>query len=254
MSDRTIRLDLAYDGTGFRGWARQRDPSIRTVQGELERVLERVLRAPHRLSVAGRTDAGVHARGQVASFSTASRVTPERLRKAINAALAPEVVVGAAAYAPAGFDARSSASARAYGYVIDTREVPDPFTARFRWHRPGELSLRRMRAGAAPLVGEHDFSSFCLHPGAGHATVRNLQRLTIARDGELVSFSLRANAFLHQMARTVVGTLVAVGEGRIEPEAMRDILAARDRGKAWHAAPARGLALERVVYGRRTHP
>src|SRR4051794_37069860 len=136
-----IRLDLAYDGTGFHGWARQRDQ--RTVQGVLGESLERAIRAPVRLSVAGRTDAGVHARGQVASFPSDEPADLDRLRRAVNGMLSPEVVVLRASVAPSRFDARRSATAREYRYRIDTGEVPDPFTARFVWHRPGALSLGR---------------------------------------------------------------------------------------------------------------
>ena len=248
---RTIRLDLAYDGTEFRGWARQRDPSIRTVEGVLSAGLEELVREPVSLSVAGRTDAGVHARGQVASFKTDSSRTPAQVRDFLNGRFAPEIsIVGVREVADA-FDARFSASARAYRYVIDTSETPDPFTGRFTWHRPRPLDVAAMRKASAVLVGSHDFTSFCRHPGAGRSTVRDLQRLTVRRDGDLVVFGLRANAFLHQMVRIVVGTLVQVGEGRLSVADVRRILAARDRSTAPKATPARGLTLERVAYGRR---
>ena len=229
---RTIRLDLAYDGTGFRGWARQRDPGTRTVEGELAGVLSRVLQEDVRLSVAGRTDAGVHARGQVASLVTASAVSPARLQAAVNGSLAPEVVVFEAGYAPAGFDARFSATAREYRYAIDTAEAPDPFTARFVWHRPRPLALTR-------------------RPGEGRSTVRDLRRVTVARDGDLVQMRFRASGFLHQMVRSLVGTLVVVGDGRLEPSAISDILERRDRAATPPLAPAHGLTLERAAYGRR---
>jgi tRNA pseudouridine38-40 synthase len=248
---RTIRLDLAYDGTGFRGWARQRDPGTRTVEGELAGVLSRVLQEDVRLSVAGRTDAGVHARGQVASLVTASAVSPARLQAAVNGSLAPEVVVWEAGYAPDGFDARFSATAREYRYAIDTAEAPDPFTARFVWHRPRPLALTRMRAAARCLEGEHDFASFCRRPGEGRSTVRDLRRVTVARDGDLVQMRFRASGFLHQMVRSLVGTLVVVGDGRLEPSAISDILERRDRAATPPLAPAHGLTLERAAYGRR---
>ena len=175
-----------------------------------------------------------------------------KMMRAVNGALAPEVVVRDAGYAPAGFDARFSASAREYRYVIDTAPVPDPFRGRFVWHKEGELSVPGMRSAARPLIGEHDFASFCRHPGAGHPTVRRLERLSVRRDGDLVVFGLRANAFLHQMVRSLVGMVVAAGDGRIKPEALASILEARDRSKARHIAPARGLTLQRVVYGERS--
>jgi tRNA pseudouridine38-40 synthase len=247
---RTIRLLLAYDGGGFRGWAQQRDPGVRTIEGELSRHLERVLREPVRLSVAGRTDAGVHARGQVASFPTTSTIALEGLRRALNGALAPEVVVVDAAEAPDGFDARFSATARGYAYRIHEADVPDPFVARFAWHREGRLPIAPMRRAARDLVGEHDFASFCRDPGGGRSTVRDLQRLSVARRGDLVEVRAEADSFLHQMVRSLVGTLVAVGEGRLSPDAMPAILAARDRAAAGRPAPARGLTLERVRYAR----
>ena len=243
-----VRLTLAYDGTGFRGWARQRDQ--RTVQCVLEAALERVLGDAPRLSVAGRTDAGVHARGQVASFAATEGVDPSRLQRALNGMLAAEVVCLDARVVPTGFDARHSATAREYRYRIDIGPVPDPFTARFVWHRPGELSVPRMRAAATHLVGEHDFASFCRRPSVG-GTVRRLERLAVLRAGDRIEVGARANAFLHQMMRSLVGTLVAVGEGTLEPDWMPAVLEGRNRAAAGPVAPPDGLTLERVVYGRR---
>jgi tRNA pseudouridine38-40 synthase len=247
---RTVRIDLAYDGTEFRGWAAQRDPSVRTIEGVLSEAIADVVREPVKLSVAGRTDAGVHARGQVASFRTASPRTTDQIQTFLNGRLAPEISVLSVSEAGNGFDARFSASARAYRYVIDTAEVPDPFTGRFTWHRPGRLDTAAMRQAAAPLVGERDFTSFCRHPGAGRSTIRDLQRLTVRAAGDRIEIGLRANAFLHQMVRIIVGTLVRVGEGRMPVQEPAAILASRDRARAPKAAPARGLTLERVVYGR----
>jgi len=244
-----VRCTLAYDGTGFRGWARQRDQ--RTVQGVLEAALQRFLRDTPRLSVAGRTDAGVHARGQVVSFDVADTVDLARLHRAVNAMLAPEIVVIDVRAAPPGFDARGSATAREYRYRIDAGPWPDPFTARFVWHRPGALSLGPMRAAARHLVGEHDFASFCRRPPGGSSTVRRLERLSVSRSGDRVEVLARANAFVHQMVRALVGMLVAVGERGRDPDEMPQVLAARDRSAAGPVAPAHGLTLERVVYGRR---
>jgi len=246
----TIRLDLAYDGTGFRGWARQRDPAIRTVEGEVTAVIERVVLERVKLSVAGRTDAGVHARGQVASFVTASEVEPERIGDAVNGSLGPEIVVRRCRRVPDGFDARFSATSRVYRYLIDTGDVPDPFTARFVWHRPGDLSLAKIRIAARSLVGHHDFAAFCRHPGPDRSTVRDLRSVTVVRSADVLVFGFRANAFLHQMVRSLVGTLVDVGSGRIEPSAVPRILGGRHRSAAGSVAPPQGLTLERVVYGR----
>jgi len=202
------------------------------------------------MSVAGRTDAGVHARGQVASLVAATGVGPQQLADAINGILGPEVVACDVSLMSDGFDARFSASAREYRYRIDTGPTPDPFSARFEWHRPGELSIGRMRSAAHVLVGEHDFASFCRRPGGDRTTRRRLERLTVGRAGDGIVVGARADSFLHQMVRSIVGTLVAVGEGRIEPDVMPAILRGRDRALAGPIAPPHGLTLERVIYGR----
>ena len=242
-----IKLVLAYDGTGFHGWARQ--PGLRTVQGVLEESLARVLREAPVLSVAGRTDAGVHARGQVASFS--ADADPSRVQRSLNKMHAPEVVVLRAGTVPDGFDARRSATAREYRYRIDSGPWPDPFSARFVWHRPGPLSIGLMRRAAGLLVGEHDFASFCRTPTPPASTVRRLEKLSVSARGNRVEIAARANAFLHQMVRSLVGTLVAVGEGTIAADTVLSVLEARDRRAAGPVAPPHGLTLERVTYGRR---
>jgi tRNA pseudouridine38-40 synthase len=243
-----VRLGLAYDGSGFRGWAR--NSGQRTVEGVLSDALARVLGDAPKLSVAGRTDAGVHARGQVASFVVGDDVGLERLQRSVNGMLAPEVVAWEMRRAAEGFDARFSATAREYRYRIDTGPWPDPFEARFVWHRPGRLAVARMREAARPLLGKHDFASFCRRPQSG-GTVRRLERVSIARAGDRVEISARANAFLHQMVRALVGTLIAVGDGRLQPGSVQEILRARDRSRTPQMAPAQGLTLERVIYGRR---
>jgi tRNA pseudouridine38-40 synthase len=192
----------------------------------------------------------VHARGQVVSFD-ADLDDLARLQRQLNSMLGPEVVVTEARVAPEGFDARFSATGREYRYRIDTGSFADPFSARWVWHREGDLSVPRMRAAAALLVGEHDFASFCRRPPNDGSTTRRIERLTVSRDEERVEISVRANAFLHQMVRALVGTLVVVGHGRLEPDAVMSILAARDRSRTPQMAPAHGLTLERVVYGRR---
>ena len=242
------KLVLAYDGTGFHGFAHQ--PGRRTVEGVVVEALEPVLRHRPRLSVAGRTDAGVHAEGQVVSFE--GDEDPDRVRRVLNRMLAPEVVVVRAGRAPDGFDARRSASARQYRYRIRTAEAADPFTARYEWHRPGTHRLAPMRAAARHLEGEHDFASFCRPPRDGGVTIRTVHRLSVRREGERLELRARADGFLHQMVRSLAGTLVAVGEGRMDPQSMPAVLAARDRSAAGPVAPPHGLALVSVTYG--PHP
>ncbi len=237
---------LAYDGTGFRGWAKQ--PGVRTVEGVLEEALTRVLGEPPDLSVAGRTDAGVHAEGQVVSFATDRTVDVARVQRAVNGMLAPEVVARRAEPAPPSFDARRSARGRDYRYRIDTAEVPDPFTARFVWHRPGALDLEAMQRAAALLTGEHDFASFCRAPKLPASTVRTLRELAVRPRRHEVVVTAKADSFLHQMVRSLVGTLVAAAEGKIDPSSMGAILKARNRSAAGPVAPPHGLSLVRVRY------
>jgi tRNA pseudouridine38-40 synthase len=221
------------------------------VQGVLVEALARVLGSEPSLSVAGRTDAGVHASGQVASFGWADPVDVRRVQRALNGMLAPEVVVREARPAAEGFDARRSATGREYRYLIDSAPVPDPFTARFVWSRPGALAMGHMRQAAALLVGEHDFASFCRTPKpAGASTARHLRRLSISRRGGLMEIRAEANGFLHQMVRSLVGTLVAVGDGRRDPAEVPGIIQARQRAAAAPIAPPQGLCLVRVRYGR----
>jgi tRNA pseudouridine38-40 synthase len=241
-----LKLTIAYDGSGFRGFARQ--PRARTVQGELEDALRTVLGSLPKVSVAGRTDTGVHALGQVVSFESA--VDPERIQRSMNRMLAPEIVVREARRAPSGFDARHSATAREYRYRIRTGPWPDPFSAPFEWHRPGDLRLGPMRQAARLLQGEHDFASFCRASDAG--STRHLRRLSVSRNGEIVQVTAIADAFLHQMVRSLVGTLVAVGEGRLDPDDIPGVLEARSRSAAGPVAPPDGLTLLRVRYG--SHP
>ncbi|MEX2203364.1 MAG: tRNA pseudouridine(38-40) synthase TruA, partial [Actinomycetota bacterium] len=234
-----VRLTLAYDGTGFRGWARQKGQ--RPVAGGLEDALSRFLGSMPQLSVAGRTDAGVHARGQVASFAWNDALDLARLHASVNSMLAPEVVVLEARPASAGFDARFSATAREYRYRIDAGPWPDPFDARFVWHRPGQVSLPAMRSAARHLVGEHDFSAFCRNAPGGSGNVRRLERLSVSRTGDRIEVTARANAFAHQMVRSLVGTLVAIGEGSRDADQMPAVLASRDRSRAAQIAPSHGL-------------
>jgi len=248
---RVMRLDLAYDGTSFHGWARQRG-NIGTVEGVLTEGLAVVLRKRPSMSAAGRTDAGVHARGQVVSFLADPSVEPTRLVRALNRRLSPEVVVTGAQWAPDGFDARFSATAREYAYRLNVGEAADPFEARFEWHRPRALSTSAMRRAGRDLLGEHDFASFCRAPQGDRSTVRTLTRLSVRRAGQRIEITARADGFLHQMVRSLVEILVAVGEERMSPDAMPGLLAARDRAATGHLAPPHGLTLEHVFYGRRS--
>ena len=241
----TYRLDLSYDGSGFHGYARQ--PTVRTVQGELEAVLARVLE-PVDTVVAGRTDAGVHARHQVVSFSTAKPVDPDRLARSLTKLLAPEIVVYAAARVPDGFSARFSAIRRTYRYRILNAPFPDPLRRATSWHVREPLDPGAMNRAAGYLVGEHDFASFCRRR-EGASTVRTvLSAIWSAAAGGILELEIAGTAFCHQMVRSIVAFCVEVGKGRIEPGTTPQVLHARDRNEARGAAPPHGLVLWQVDY------
>ncbi|HEU4399815.1 MAG TPA: tRNA pseudouridine(38-40) synthase TruA [Actinomycetota bacterium] len=243
--ERRLRLVLAYDGGPFSGFARQRDR--RTVQGELEAALSRLAKRPVRTVGAGRTDAGVHARGQVVHADVPARLDPERVRRALNGGLGPAIVVGEAAWASPGFDARLSARRRTYVYRVDDSGSPDPLLRGFvlAWPRP--LSVPRMREAARPLVGEHDFAAFC-RSRSGATTTRRLRSVTVRRLRGVVEVRLVADAFCWQMVRSIVGHLLQVGDGRRGPATTAAVLAGGDRLVVGTVAPAHGLVLESVTY------
>jgi tRNA pseudouridine38-40 synthase len=246
-----LRLDLAYDGTDFSGWAAQ--PGLRTVQGTLEDALARVLRLSDvSLTVAGRTDAGVHARGQVAHVDlptpAVAAMPPAALVSRLARLLSEDVRVVRADIAPAGFDARFSALWRRYAYrIVDDPVTADPLGRRTTLPWPRRLDATAMADAAARLLGEHDFAAFCRRR-EGATTVRTLLHLDVKRDGVQVVADIRADAFCHSMVRSLVGALVAVGEGRREIEWPAAVLAARVRDAGVTVLPARGLTLEEVGY------
>lgn len=243
-----LRIDLAYDGAAFHGWARQ--PGLRTVQGEVESALDTVLRTQGTsVTVAGRTDTGVHARGQVAHVDLVDPPTPEQLVRRANGVLAADVRLLAVREAAAGFDARFSALWRRYAYrIADRPESVDPLVRGQVLTRPRPLDEQAMNRAAVVLLGEHDFAAFCRkRPGA--TTIRTLLDLRWQRDdrGVLVG-TVRADAFCHNMVRALVGCLVAVGEGRRRPEWAADVLGGRQRDPAVTVVRAHGLTLEEVRY------
>ncbi|MBC7187055.1 MAG: tRNA pseudouridine(38-40) synthase TruA [Calditrichaeota bacterium] len=241
---RNLKIILEYDGTDFCGW--QRQPGVRTVQGELERVLEQLLQHPVSLTAAGRTDVGVHAQGQVVNFFTERRIQATRLLRGLNALLPPDVRALEVEEVPAGFHARFSALARVYRYRIATR--PYAIGRQYVWYYPRPLDLELMRRALQPLLGEHDFRSFCRAEAALPHYRCCVEEATWSEcQGELC-FDIRANRFLHGMVRTIVGTLVEVGRGKIPAESVGQMLEARNRRVAGPTAPAQGLCLMRVVY------
>jgi tRNA pseudouridine38-40 synthase len=254
-----VRLDLAYDGTDFSGWASQ--PGRRTVEGELTAALALALRLPDppRLVVAGRTDAGVHARGQVAHVdlpAEAVREAPgrsereplEALRDRLSGRLAPDLVVRRVSPAPAGFDARFAALQRRYSYrVSDDAARLDPLLRRQVLAVPQALDVTAMTEASAHLVGLNDFAAFCKRR-EGATTVRTLLDLSWAREDDLLVATVVADAFCHSMVRALVGAVLEVGRGRRDPGWPAELLTARVRDPAAPVVPPHGLCLEEVVY------
>ena len=246
---RRVRLLVAYDGTGLHGFAPQ--PGVPTVGGTLAEAIEKVARAPAELTCAGRTDAGVHAWGQVVHVDLPAATDLERLHRSLLKLCGPKIVVREVAAVPDDFDARFSATSRTYRYRVLHAPVPDPFTAHLAWHVPTPLDLDLLALACDPFLGEHDFSAFCRRPKDQDdaSLVRRVLRAgwTDLGDGHL-RFEIEATAFCHQMVRSIVGTVVAAGGGSPRAGDIRAILASADRSEAAPIAPPHGLCLWHVSY------
>ncbi len=238
-------LTLAYEGTGYRGF--QRQPGLPTVQGELERALEKVAVRESPIYAAGRTDAGVHARGQVVNFHGSLRVHPERLPRSLNALLPPDIAVLECRQVDEGFHARRSALAREYGYYFHLAEQPSPFHRRYSLHVGRELDEEAMGKALSSILGVHDFAAFCRRE-EGKSTVREVMEARIVRRGELLCVRVQANAFAWMMMRMLCGALLEVGRGRLTPEGFQAFLAGEGERRAAPALPPHGLFLEKVYY------
>jgi tRNA pseudouridine38-40 synthase len=237
---------LSYDGTDYHGW--QVQPNARTVQGLLLGAARQRFGAETRIVGASRTDAGVHALRQVASLTTAARISSLGLRSALNADLPRDIRVLDAREAPPGFNARRAAIGKRYAYLIDNGSVPNPLLLRFTWHIPQRLDVDAMRQALSMLRGRHDFSAFCAAPGRAKDPTCDVRALHVLHRKERLAVLLSADRYLHHMARNIVGSAVAIGRGAREAEWLGAIRESRDRTRAGPTAPAQGLALVRVLY------
>ncbi len=243
---RNLKMTLAYVGTVYAGW--QVQPRQPTIQGVLEARLTRMLKERVRIAGAGRTDAGVHARGQVANFQTASRIPSAGLRRGLNAILPEDIRVMQVDEAPENFHSRADACSKEYVYRIACAEVVSPFDAPFVTAVRGRLDTDSMSDAARRFLGRHDFRSFCPAQVRLEDTRRTIFESRIERRGDFVEYRVRGDGFLQHMVRTLAGTLIQIGRGLRPPEAAEEIIEARDRRAAGPCAAARGLVLERVFY------
>jgi tRNA pseudouridine38-40 synthase len=253
-----VRMVVAYDGSSFHGFAAQ--PAQRTVAGVLGEAIERVARHPVDLTCAGRTDRGVHAWGQVVSLDLPASVDLAALHRSLVKLCGPAIVVREIEVAAPDFDARFSATGRTYRYTVLNRPVPDPFLAATAWHVALPLDIELLTLACDPFLGEHDFSAFCRRPkvGAGETPVSLVRRVRRAGWTDLgegvLRFEIEADAFCHQMVRSIVGTVVAAGHAQVRAGEIRAILKAGDRAAAAPIAPPEGLCLWHVSYGGGSRP
>ena len=243
---RNIKLLLCYDGTEFSGW--QRQPDRRTVQQVLEEALGRLTGVEPTCNASGRTDAGVHALGQVVHFFTAARHAPEVFVRALNATLPRDVRAQGAWEVPQSFHATLDARAKTYRYVIDNGPIADPFQLRYAWHVYHRLDAAAMARAAEHLRGRHDFHSFETHWPNRTSSVRTITHAAVEREGDRVVIEVEADGFLYNMVRSIAGTLVLVGAGKRPESWVAEVLAAEDRAAAGPTAPPQGLFLVRVRY------
>lgn len=244
---RHFKLTIAYDGTHYAGW--QLQPNGKTVQEALEGALAKIAGRAVRIHGSGRTDAGVHAKGQVASCSFDTQLKPATLLRALNANLPEDVRVLRLQEADARFHARFSAKGKEYRYQIDCGVVADPFLRAYAWHHPRALNIAAMRQASRLLKGRHDFSAVSANPlRPVESPVRTISKLTVTKQDNLLTISVRADGFLYKMVRSIVGALVKVGEGRLTAAQLRELVNAKKRTALVETAPAHGLFLWKVEY------
>lgn len=238
---RRIKLTVAYDGTEYHGW--QYQPGSVTIEGELNRVLWELLKENITVIGASRTDAGVHALGNVAVFDTLSKIPGNKFAYALNQRLPEDIRIRHSEEVEADFHPRRRASRKTYEYRICNEEFPNPLEQRYSHFTYVPLDEKRMQEAAAYLIGEHDFQSFCAAGSTAETTVRTIYSLEVERQDSMIVIRVCGSGFLYNMVRIIAGTLMAVGSGKMEPEQMQEVLLALDRTKAGPTAPAKGLRL-----------
>ena len=243
---RNIKLTIQYDGTNYSGWQSQKNSLA--IQDIVEASLKKLTGQRHRLIGAARTDAGVHAKGQVANFKTESRLPLTNIRDGLNHNLPPDIVIENARHVTLDFHSRYDAKSKYYRYSVYTQKPVSPFYKNFVAPVPRKLDLRAIKRESKVLLGRHDFSSFQGSNSKRLNPVRNIYRLELKRSGLFLHFDIEADGFLYTMVRTIIGTLIGVGRGRLKEGSVKKILRERKRSLAGPTAPARGLSLIKVRY------
>ena len=243
---RNIRLTIQYDGSRYSGWQFQKNS--KTIQDRIERSLRQIVSEKVRLRGASRTDAGVHAQGQVANFKTRSMLPPQSLQKALNSALPKDIVIADSREVSSDFNAQFDARWKSYRYTVINSDIASPFLRKYAAIMRQKLDVSRMRKAARFMIGKHDFRSFQSQGSSVRNSKRTVKELTISRKGNLIVIDIEADGFLYNMARSIVGTLTEVGRGKITPGSVKQIIARCDRKLSGPTAPAKGLCLMKVTY------
>lgn len=244
---RNIRLELQYEGTRYQGWQKQTSTE-NTIQGKMEALLSRMCGEQIELQGSGRTDAGVHALGQVANFHTDSMMTTEEMLAYINRYLPEDIAVVAISEASERFHSRLNARGKCYTYRVHNSDIPNVFWRRYAYQVPDSLDLEAMKKGAALLCGEHDFKSFTSAKKGKKSTVRRIDEIRISKEQDMITFTFFGDGFLHHMVRILMGTLLEIGMGKRTAESVTDTINACNRETAGFLVPAKGLTLVKVYY------
>lgn len=243
---KNIKLVVEYDGSNYSGW--QRQENARTIQAELEKALSKATGEDIDLIGSGRTDKGVHALGQVANFHTRSSIPGENYKYLMDYLLPDDITIMDSIEVDKDFHSRFSAKAKTYKYLVHNGPLPRALYRNYYYHQPGEINIDKMKRASRDLIGSHDFQAFMVKRAKVHTSLRTVNDITINELGDIIEFKIEGVSFLHNMVRIMVGTLLAIGRGRLEETSIPGIIQSKNRSMAGITAPAQGLYLEKVIY------
>lgn len=243
---KNIKIIIEYDGTNFKGW--QKQPNIRTVQGELEKTISEVTKEEVQIFGSGRTDRGVHANGQVANFKTTSSIPADKFRLVINSRLVNDIVIKESCEVEESFHSRYNAIGKEYKFLIYNNEIKSSLLRNYTYHVPYKLNFEKMKIASKSFIGEHDFKSFMASGSSAKTSVRRIDKLDINKTNDIIEVKIKGNGFLYNMVRIIVGTLIEIGCGKIKEKEILSIINSKQRQNAGHTAMPQGLYLEKVFY------